>query len=49
MEFEEDILDEDDFFGWLADIQHEEMMLGLGIYENKKGDKYENDNEGENS
>lgn len=27
MDFEEEMLDEDDFLGWLSDIQHEEMML----------------------
>ena len=30
MDFEkeiEEMLEEDDFFGWLADMQHEEMML----------------------
>ena len=27
MDFEEEILEEDDFFGWLADEQHEAMML----------------------
>ena len=35
MEFEEEMFEEDDFFGWLADIQHEEMMLGL--WEEKNG------------
>ena len=48
MDFEEDILEDDDFFGWLADEQHEEMILGLWEEKNEKGDKYENNNEGKN-
>ena len=51
MDFEEEkeILNEDDFFGWLADVQHEEMILGLWEEKNEKGDKYENNNEGQDS
>lgn len=49
MDFEEEILEEDDFFGWLADEVHEDMILGLGIYKNEKGDKNENNNEGQGS
>ena len=50
MDFEEEILDEDadDFLGWLADEYHEAMILGLLEEKNEKGDKNENNNEGEN-
>ena len=41
--------EDEEFLGWLADEQHDAMMLGLWEEKNEKGDKNENNNEGQGS